>query len=293
MQLFGLLNLNKPTGITSRGLVDQVQRLDRSVKVGHSGTLDPLASGVVVLGVGHATRLVEYLQEMPKRYRGTFLLGRSSTTEDIEGTITEHPDAPIPTLEQLKHAAGRLSGGEIQQRPPAFSALKVGGRRAYDLARAGEPPDLPPRVVRVDRLTIVRYEYPELVVDVECGGGTYIRSLGRDLAELAGSAAVMSALVRTAVGSFTLESALDPAVLTRYNLAEYLLNAKGAVEGLMEQVVLAAAEQQRIAHGLTVAAASVSGERCAALDESGRLVAILGRRPDGSFRAVKNFAHGD
>jgi tRNA pseudouridine55 synthase len=139
----------------------------------------------------------------------------------------------------------------------------------------------------------VRYEYPELVVDVECGGGTYIRSLGRDLAELAGSAAVMSALVRTAVGSFTLESALDPAVLTRYNLAEYLLNAKGAVEGLMEQVVLAAAEQQRIAHGLTVAAASVSGERCAALDESGRLVAILGRRPDGSFRAVKNFAHGD
>jgi tRNA pseudouridine55 synthase len=292
MQLFGLLNLNKPTGITSRGLVDQVQRLDRSVKVGHSGTLDPLASGVVVLGVGHATRLVEYLQEMPKRYRGTFLLGRSSTTEDIEGTITELPDAPTPTLEQLEHAAGRLSG-EIEQRPPAFSALKVGGRRAYDLARAGQPPDLPPRVVRVDRLSIVRYEYPELCVDVECGGGTYIRSLGRDLAELAGSAAVMSALVRTAVGSFTLEKSLDPAVLTRYNLAEHLLDAKGAIEPLMDQVVLSVAELQRIAHGLTVTAPSISGERCAALDDTGRLVAILGRRPDGSFGAVKNFAHAE
>ena len=292
MQLFGLLNLNKPTGITSRGLVDQVQRLDRSVKVGHSGTLDPLASGVVVLGVGHATRLVEYLQEMPKRYRGTFLLGRSSDTEDIEGSVTELPGAPVPTLEQLEHAAGRLSG-EIQQRPPAFSALKVGGRRAYDLARAGEPPDLPPRVVRVDRLTIVRYEYPELCVDVECGGGTYIRSLGRDLAELAGTAAVMSALIRTAVGSFTLDSALDPGLLTRYNLADHLLDAKGAVESLMEQITLSAAEQQRIAHGLTITRPEISGERCAALDESGRLVAILGRRPDGTLRAVKNFAHGD
>jgi tRNA pseudouridine55 synthase len=293
MQLFGLLNLNKPTGITSRRLVDLVQRLDRSVKVGHSGTLDPLAAGVVVLGVGHATRLVEYLQELPKRYRGTFLLGRSSTTEDIEGTITELPGALPPTYEQLESAAERLSGGDIEQRPPAFSALKVAGRRAYDLAREGKPPDLPPRVVRVDLVTIVRYDYPELCLDVECGGGTYIRSLGRDLAELAGSAAVMSALVRTAVGPFTLDTALDPDLLTRYNLAEHLLDAKGAVQGVMEEITLDDAARQRIAHGLTVSAPNVTGERCAAVDESGRLVAILARRPDGTFRAAKNFAHAE
>lgn len=293
MQLFGLLNLNKPTGITSRRLVDLVQRLDRSVKVGHAGTLDPLASGVVVLGVGHATRLVEYLQELPKRYRGTFLLGRSSTTEDIEGTITELPNSVPPTFEQLQSAAERLSGGDIEQRPPAFSALKVAGCRAYELARAGQPPDLPPRVVRVDRVTIVSYVYPELCLDVECGGGTYIRSLGRDLAELAGSAAVMSGLVRTAVGPFTLDTALDPDVLTRYNLAEHLLDAKGAVQGVMEEITLDDAARQRIAHGLTVSAPNVSGDRCAAMDESGRLVAILVRRPEGSFRAAKNFAHAE
>ena len=105
MQLFGLLNLNKPSGITSRRLVDMVQRLDRSVKVGHSGTLDPLATGVVVVGVGHATRLVEYVQEMPKQYEAAFLLGRSSTTEDIEGAITELPDAVPPSRDALAEAA--------------------------------------------------------------------------------------------------------------------------------------------------------------------------------------------
>ncbi len=293
MQLFGLLNLNKPSGITSRRLVDLVQRLDRSVKVGHSGTLDPLATGVVVLGVGQATRLVEYVHEMPKRYRGTFLLGRSSTTEDVEGAITELPNAVQPTREQLEMAAARLSGGEIEQRPPAFSALKVDGTRAYELARAGKPPDLPPRVVRVDCVRIVRYEYPELCLDVECGGGTYIRSLGRDLAEMVGSAAVMSALVRTAVGPFELESALDPELLTRYNLAEYLLDAKLAVQGMMEGVTLDLAARQRVAHGLAVSIPDVAGDRCAAYDDSGRLVAILARRPDGSLRAAKNFSHAD
>jgi tRNA pseudouridine55 synthase len=288
MALFGLLNLNKPSGITSRKLVDMVQRLDRSVKVGHSGTLDPLASGVVVVGVGHATRLVEYVQEMPKRYRATFLLGRSSDTEDIEGTVTELPDATPPTLEALQRAAARLSG-DIEQRPPAFSALKVSGRRAYELARQGETPDLPPRVVRVKRIEILRYEYPELCVDVHCGGGTYIRSLGRDLAELAGSAAVMSSLVRLAVGDFTLENALDPAVLTRYNLGEHLLSPRLAVQGIMEEVVLTQADHQRVGHGLAIAVPSVQGGRAAAYDTEGRLVAILERRPDGSFRATKNF----
>lgn len=292
MALFGLLNLNKPSGITSRKLVDMVQRLDRSVKVGHSGTLDPLASGVVVVGVGHATRLVEYVQEMPKRYRATFLLGRSSDTEDVEGTITELPDATPPSLEALQEAAARLSGGEIEQRPPVFSALKVSGRRAYDLARQGETPDLPPRVVRVDRLEILHYEYPELSVDVRCGGGTYIRSLGRDLAELAGSAAVMSSLVRLAVGDFTLETALDPAILTRYNLGEHLLNPRLAVQGVMDEIVLTESDQQRVGHGLAIPAPSIQGDRAAAYDSAGRLVGILERRPDGTFRATKNFAPG-
>lgn len=289
MQLFGLLNLNKPAGITSRRLVDMVQRLDRSVKVGHSGTLDPLATGVVVVGVGHATRLVEYVQEMPKQYEAAFLLGRSSTTEDIEGAITELPDAVPPTREALEEAARSLSG-EIEQRPPAFSALKVGGRRAYDLARAGETPDLRARMVRVDELTITHYEYPELRVSVRCSGGTYIRSLGRDLAELVGSHGIMSALVRTAVGDFKLADSLDPEVLTRYNLAEHLLDPRLALRGVMEEITLSAEDQRRVAHGLSITLPEVHPERVAALDDAARLVAILERRPDGSFKAAKNFA---
>src|SRR4051794_19780839 len=116
MQFFGLLNLNKPPGVTSRRVVDRIQRLVKPVKVGHAGTLDPLASGVLVLGLGHATRLVEYVQQMPKRYRGTFLLGRSSTTEDIEGEITELSNPVIPTREALEQAAREFTG-EIMQRP--------------------------------------------------------------------------------------------------------------------------------------------------------------------------------
>jgi len=289
MQLFGLLNLNKPAGITSRRLVDMVQRLDRSVKVGHAGTLDPLATGVVVVGVGHATRLVEYVQEMPKQYEAAFLLGRSSTTEDIEGAITELPDAVPPSREALEEAARSLSG-EIEQRPPAFSALKVGGRRAYDLARAGETPDLRARMVRVDELAITHYEYPELRVNVKCSGGTYIRSLGRDLAELVGSAGVMSALVRTAVGDFKLADSLDPEILTRYNLAEHLLDPRLAVRGIMEELALSAEDQRRVAHGLSITLPEVQPDRVAALDDAARLVAVLERRPDGTFKAAKNFA---
>ena len=123
-----------------------------------------------------------------------------------------------PTRDQIEQAADTLRG-EIQQRPPAFSALKVAGRRAYDLARAGESPELAPRGVRILRLAVTRYDYPELCLEVECGSGTYMRSLGRDLAERAGSAAVMSALVRTAIGPFTLTEAVDAETLTRENLA--------------------------------------------------------------------------
>jgi len=171
MSLFGLLNLNKPPGVTSRRVVDRVQRLVKPAKVGHAGTLDPLASGVLVLGIGPATRLVEYVQEMPKHYRATFLLGRTSTTEDVDGDVTELDGAVPPKRERLERVAEEMTG-EIEQRPPIYSALKVSGRRAYDLARAGGRVELAPRTVRIDRLEIVRYEYPELCLDVTCGGGT-------------------------------------------------------------------------------------------------------------------------
>jgi len=288
MSIFGLLVLNKPSGVTSRRVVDQVQRLVRPAKVGHAGTLDPLASGVLVVGIGQATRLFEYLQELPKHYRATFLLGRSSPTEDIESEVTELAGAPVPTIGEIERAAASLRG-EIEQRPPAYSALKVSGRRAYDLAREGETPELSPRGVRIDRLMITRYAYPELDVEVVCSSGTYVRSLGRDLAEAAGSAAVMSALERTAIGPFLLAEAVDPALLTRENLAEHLRHPILAVRGLMQEVAMSDRDVERIGRGLPVAVADVAGDRCAAVDSAGRLRAILIRHAGEQFRPAKNF----
>ncbi len=149
----GLLNLNKSSGMTSRRAVDIVQRLVRPAKAGHAGTLDPLASGVLVVCVGAATRLIEYVQQMPKHYTGTFLLGRHSPTEDIEGEVTLLDNPPVPSLDAILAAACTLTG-TIQQRPPDFSALKVQGRRAYDLARRGETVDLQPRTIVVHSIAV-------------------------------------------------------------------------------------------------------------------------------------------
>ena len=201
--MFGLLNVHKPAGITSRDVVNRIQRVVRPVKVGHAGTLDPLATGVLVICLGSATRLIEYVQRMPKHYRGTFLLGRKSDTEDIEGEIEVLDAAPQPSIDEI-HAALPQFVGTIRQRPPAYSALKVGGKRAYQLARAGQEVQLAARPIEVYSLSLQHYEYPEIVLDIQCGSGTYVRSLGRDLADGLGTGAVMSALERTAIGDFDL-----------------------------------------------------------------------------------------
>ena len=159
--LSGILNLAKPPGMTSRRALDVVGRLIRPNRAGHAGTLDPLATGVLVICIGQATRLIEYVQQMPKTYEATFLLGRTSDTEDVEGTVVELIDPPVPTREQIDRAAAALVG-DIMQRPPAFSALKVQGRRAYDLARAGEQVDLAPRPIQVYGIDVLAYDYPTL-----------------------------------------------------------------------------------------------------------------------------------
>ena len=286
---YGLLNLNKPAGVTSRDVVNQVQRLVRPQKAGHAGTLDPLATGVLVVCVGPATRLIEYVQQMPKSYSGTFLLGRQSPTEDVEGQVTELADPPVPTLDQLLAAAGALTG-RIQQRPPAYSALRVAGRRAYDLARRGEAFDLQPRPVEIYSLEIVSYVYPELKLRVQCGSGTYVRSLGRDLAAALGTAAVMSALQRTAIGSFRLQDAIDPAALTRENWPGHLLPPLLAAE-VLPQICVTATEIPAIRAGQTIGrdALPADATQWAALDSAGRLIAILVPRGPGFLGPIRNF----
>ncbi len=286
--------------MTSRRAVDIVGRLAAKTKIGHTGTLDPLARGVLVLCVGSATRLIEYVQQMPKHYTGSFLLGRNSDTEDTEdteGKVVELYSPPIPTFEEITAAAANLTG-LIQQRPAAFSAIKVNGRRAYDLARAGKPLELKPRPVHVYRIAVVSYDYPLLTLDVRCGSGTYIRSIGRDLAESLGTAAVMSGLTRTAISRFTLDEAVDPTDLGKDDWAQHLLPTTTATE-MLPQVKLSAEDVVEIGHGRTIPMPMDTAEHCnttnadrqeyAAVGPDGRLLAILIPRGEGVLRPLRNF----
>jgi len=290
MPLSGLLNVDKPPGVTSRDVVNRVQRVVRPAKVGHAGTLDPLATGVLVICVGNSTRLIEYVQRLPKRYRGTFLLDRSSPTEDIEGEVQvlDETNASSLTHKQIATAADRFVG-PIEQRPPAFSAKKVAGRRAYKLAREGRAVELEPRPVTVYRLDVLRWDYPELEVDLECSSGTYVRSLGRDLAESLGTAAVMSALRRTAIGEFSDDEAINAETLNAENLAEHVLPPLRAVASL-PRVTLPDEHVAAIRNGkwLSLPDTSPDAVELAAIDTTGQLIAVLIPRPGNRWGAAKN-----
>lgn len=279
--LRGFLNLYKPSGVTSRWVVDRVAPLARPAKAGHAGTLDPLAAGVLVVGVGPATRLIAEVQSQPKTYRGSFRLGCMSDTEDVEGEVVALPNAAQPTRAELEAAAQGLVG-VIQQTPPAFSALKVGGRRAYQLARQGAPPELAPREVVVHELTIERYEPPNVTLHVRCGAGTYIRTLGRDLARACGSDAVMTALERTAVGPFLAADALPAQNLDRAAIEAALLPIEAAL-GHWPQTRVSERQAVDLRHGRAIELQSATEPRLAALDERGQLVALLERRAEGRY----------
>ena len=193
----GLLVLDKPGGMTSREALDRaLSWFPRGTRAGHTGTLDPLATGVLVLCLGSATRLAEYVQDMGKTYRAGVRLGARSDTDDADGAVMPVAGAAAPDRAALE-AALRGFLGEIEQVPPAFSAAKVAGRRAYDLARRGQDVALEARRVRVHGIDVLAYDYPRLEVEVRCGKGTYIRSLARDLGERLGCGGYVETLRRT------------------------------------------------------------------------------------------------
>jgi len=243
----GILNLHKPTDWTSRDVVNYVERRVKKLKVGHAGTLDPLATGVLVVAVGTLTRLVPYLQQQAKTYQAEFLLGRESNTDDIEGEVTELENPPQPTREEIEALLPRFLGG-IEQVPPLYSAVHINGRRAYQLARKGAEFELPARKVVIHRLQILDYAYPLLRLEMHCGSGTYVRSVGRDLARLLGTAAVMQALERSAIGEFTVEHATPVQELTKENWSSFLLPPSQAVTHL-PRVVLSPEPLWRLARG--------------------------------------------
>jgi tRNA pseudouridine55 synthase len=230
---FGLLNINKPAGLTSRRAVDHVAKLVRPQKAGHAGTLDPLATGVLVVCVGKATRLIEFVQEQPKTYAASFRLGCQSDTDDVTGNVTEVAVSSEITRGQIEDALPTFCG-QIRQVPPSFSAVHVDGRRAYDLARRGEQVTIEARQVDVYRLELTRFAYPELDLVIECGSGTYVRSIGRDLGQMLGCGAVMSALVRTRIGPFHIEDAVSLEELNRETVDQCLLPPTSTLGGLQK-----------------------------------------------------------
>jgi len=211
--MHGFFCINKASGPTSHDVVYQARRaVGRGVKVGHAGTLDPFARGVLVVSVGGACRLVELIMGQPKRYQAVVRLGAVSDTDDRTGRVEPQPDATPPTLDQICRVLPTFTG-DIQQVPPRHSAVFVQGRRAYKIARGGGELNLPARTVRVDRLELLAYEWPDLRLDVSCGRGTYIRSLARDIGAVLGVGGYCLELTRSAVGEFTLASAVEAGAL--------------------------------------------------------------------------------
>jgi len=222
-QLQGVVNLDKPAGPSSAAMVNQIKRLlPRGLKVGHAGTLDPFATGVLLILVGKATRLSESLMNLPKRYGATIKLGATTPTDDPESPETVTPGATPPTAEAIATAVGKLIG-TVQQVPPVYSAMKVGGRRAYALARRGKPPQLAARPVHIDAIQMVSYEWPYLQLVIDCGRGTYIRAIARDLGADLSVGGHLTELRRLRVGPYTTENAVSMANLSASNIAAALV----------------------------------------------------------------------
>jgi tRNA pseudouridine55 synthase len=212
-QLNGLLILDKPRGISSMAAVAEVRRRAGGARTGHAGTLDPLATGVLIVAIGPATKRLSEFMAMDKRYQTTIDLRAFTTTDDLEGEREEVAAEP-PGAQNVREALRQFTG-PIMQRPPAFSAMKVGGKRAYKLARRGAPPVMAPRPVVIHAIELLEYRWPMLTLDVRCEKGVYIRSLARDIGVALGTGGHCASLRRTAIGRFTEAQAIAVSDLPR------------------------------------------------------------------------------
>ena len=273
----GVLVLDKQAGISSRQALDRVTRLLPRVKMGHAGTLDPMATGVLVVCAGKATRLIPYVQRMRKEYHATLRLGQRSDTHDLESEVHSVP-TPEPVARELFESCLAKFLGDIQQVPPQHSAVHVAGRRAYELAQAGHAVQLEPRTVCIERLVCTRFEFPDADLEIECSSGTYVRSLVRDIGDGLGCGAVMTRLVRTAIGTFHLKDAIRSNELTMSRVLESLRPTADAVREL--PTVRAPAERlDEIRHGRAIEASAferqlAAGMEYSLIDTTGEVLAI-------------------
>ena len=272
----GILNLNKPQGLTSHDVVSEVRKLADQRRVGHAGTLDPMATGVLIVCLGRATRMVEYLMDSPKTYVGTVRLGVTTETYDAEGSvIDERSTAGIDRADIENELAGLR--GDILQVPPMYSALKRDGKPLYRLAREGVTVERDPRPVHIHSLEVIDWALPDVTLKVVCSPGTYIRSLAHDLGQGLGCGAHLAALTRLASGDFSLEESIPLSELNSERLPELLLPLDTA---LMRYPALQLSETEvnAVLNGRAVSATEPANSR---------LARAYG--PDGAFLAVLEY----
>lgn len=273
----GILNVDKPAGMTSHDVVARVRRMTGQRKVGHAGTLDPIATGVLLLCLGQATRVAEYLMAGRKQYRAVVRLGVSTDTYDAEGTTTHSVASFHVSRDQVIRALAAFQG-VIQQVPPPYSAIRHKGQRLYELARRGIAVQAPPRTVEIDMIELVAWEPPHLTFDVTCSPGTYVRSLAHDLGQTLGIGAHLSALTRLASGKWRVEDAITPDELqTQVEVGDWihLLHPLEAALQDFERVDLSVRLVQQVRHGQAIL-----------LDGCPQTPLVRAYAPDGSLVAL-------
>jgi len=282
----GIVVVDKPGGMTSHDVVGRCRRIFGTRKVGHAGTLDPMATGVLVVGIERATKILGLLTATSKSYAATIRLGRSTSTEDAEGEVLQDISAEYVTDDQIQAGIANLRG-EIAQRPSSVSAVKVDGKRAYQLVREGQDVQLAERRVRIDRFDVhhIRRDGPfiDVVVEVDCSSGTYIRALARDLGDALGVGGHLTALRRTRVGGYGLDHARSLDELAEHPQLSYSLDEACLLAFARRDIT--AAEAEDASHGRPLTAAGVDGVY-AATDPGGRVIALLEDRGDRTKSVV-------
>jgi tRNA pseudouridine55 synthase len=260
----GLLLVDKPAGITSHDVIDTVRRTLGTKKVGHAGTLDPMATGLLLIGVGRATRLLRFLGGLAKTYEGTLRLGIETDTLDADGDVVR--ESPVTATSEQVADAMRGLVGESLQRPPAYSAVKVGGRKLYEAARAGERLEADPRPIRVDSFDLLSFDPPEVGFRVVCSGGTYVRVLAADAGNAVSCGAHLTALRRTAIGPYLVTNAVTLEAVREPSPIE-------AAVGHLPRLDLEADEAAAASHGRPLGPAGITGPY-AVFGPDGKLVGV-------------------
>ena len=285
MSINGIINTNKPKGKTSFSVVSHIKRLSGETHVGHTGTLDPIATGVLPICLGQATRVVQYIMNSDKTYLAEIELGITTDTLDEEGEITQYLDPSGITSEQIERILARFQG-VIEQSPPKYSAIKYKGKRSYELARAGKSVQPKPRKVRINSIDLVDLNLPLFTLKVECGKGTYIRSLAHDIGQYLGCGAYLKNLVRTRCGTFDIEDSHSISEIEEcFNLGigDKLLHSIDSPILNFQVVILNKETELAVRNGRSISLAEDklhSDEYCRAYNLNGDFLAVLRFIPD-------------